>query len=455
MAIVGKQQRAWGQAGTAPGRRSTRWVVTGTVALVLLVGVCALGQGLYYQEISKDGTIYVFNTAERFKAFQTKGELGKVITLAGRGPAGETVVAENETAIDLFVFKHGLPAYERPAAKPAAQPLPTALKVGDGEVRVGALIQAWYVMDSSPVASSTGFLGNTTGNNTFRLRRGELKVAGKITPSWGFELMADTAKNQVFTASGVSTTDDKILQDITVSFLGVKGHEFLIGQRKIMLSDEGLRPTAEVDFAERARVIRVFADRRETGLFYRGELSKRFSAFASVTNGTVSNVVDNSNDTVFAAGRLDFKPVSGLVVGVSGGYSGGEGAAHLTRKLVGVHTHFDGPEGLPIRFLIEYLGATDGQVGKADLRREGYSGSFLYTFAKLYQLGIRYDVYDRDTRVSGAKIKTWTAGMHYLVKGKNMNLKLDYFRVTEEGRKIGGKLAEDYNQGILAAQIAF
>ena len=33
---------------------------------------------------------------------------------------------------------------------------------------------------------------------------------------------------------------------------------------------------------------------------------------------------------------------------------------------------------------------------------------------------------------------TLTAGFHYLVRGKNMNLKLDYFRVTEEGRKVDG-----------------
>jgi len=46
--------------------------------------------------------------------------VGPAITLAGRGPDGETVIAENETALDLFLFKHDLPAYDRPTPKPAA-----------------------------------------------------------------------------------------------------------------------------------------------------------------------------------------------------------------------------------------------------------------------------------------------------------------------------------------------
>ena len=43
--------------------------------------------------------------------------MGIAVTLVGRGPNGETIVAENETALDLYLFKHNLPAYERPTPK--------------------------------------------------------------------------------------------------------------------------------------------------------------------------------------------------------------------------------------------------------------------------------------------------------------------------------------------------
>jgi hypothetical protein len=48
-----------------------------------------------------------------------------------------------------------------------------------------------------------------------------------------------------------------------------------------------------------------------------------------------------------------------------------------------------------------------------------------------------------------------TAGFHYLIKGKNINLKLDYFDIKQDGRKVNGVLAEKYKQAVLAAQIGF
>ncbi|MCM3876636.1 MAG: hypothetical protein NEA02_09470, partial [Thermoanaerobaculia bacterium] len=57
------------------------------------------------------------------------------------------------------------------------------------------------------------------------------------------------------------------------------------------------------------------------------------------------------------------------------------------------------------------------------------------------------------------KIETFTGGIHYLVKGKNMNLKLNYLNVKENNRTVtlnGVTTPEDsYSQFVLAAQVAF
>src|SRR5439155_21623267 len=134
-------------------------------------------------------------------------------------------------------LKHDRAAYERPAAKPAAPAgPPTSIKIGDGEVRLGALLQSWYVTDDSPVnAATSSYYGNTTGENTFRLRRAEIRLAGTIGPGWGFEVMFDPAK-AINTAAGA---DGKILQDLGVSFTGLKGQELRLGQKKIYLTEEG------------------------------------------------------------------------------------------------------------------------------------------------------------------------------------------------------------------------
>ena len=426
------------------------------------VGAIAVGQkaeaqvaSLFYKEVVKDGRIYVFNSTARFKSFQSTGDMGTAVTMIGQGPSGETIVAENETALDLYNFKHDRPAYDRPAPKPAAAPLPTSLRIGDsGELKFGLLLQGWYVTDDSPAATGSSWLGNTTGYNTFRLRRAEIKLNGKITPDWGFEVMLDPSKSQNVTGS--ADTDGKILQDLAVTYLGLKGHEFSLGQKKIALTEEGVRSSSELDFAERAQVTRTFSDRRETGFFYKGEYGEMVGAQASVTNGTVSNSNSNTNDTLFAAARFDVKPIHGLLVGASGGTGAVSGGTnHLGRTRWGLHVKYDGGDDLPLGFRAEYVKATDQQLGKDDLNRDGFYVTVLYTIEKQFQLGVRYDELNNNKDVDGNKTKMLTAGFHYLIKGKNINLKLDYFNINQEGRLVNGLPDEKYNQFVLAAQVAF
>lgn len=103
--------------------RKTALMKAGLLALVLALSAASVAMaqvtGLYYQEVEKDGRVYVFNTPERYQSWQTSGDIGTAITLVGRGANGETIQAENETALDLYLFKHNLPAYDRPTPKPA------------------------------------------------------------------------------------------------------------------------------------------------------------------------------------------------------------------------------------------------------------------------------------------------------------------------------------------------
>ena len=459
--------RAQGSLATGhPGE--TRWrtdacsplrAIAAVLAALVLAGAAgAQVVGLFYQEVTNDGRIYVFNTFERFQAFQTTGEMGTSITLIGRGPNAETVVAENETAIDLFLFKHNLPAYDRPAPKPQEAPKPappTTLKIADGDLKFGVLLQGWYVADDSPASTGSSWLGNTTGYNTFRLRRSEIKLSGRIAPDWAFEVMLDPAKGQ-FSGTGPAA-DSKVLQDLAVTYVGLKGYEFALGQKKIYLTEEGsTRSSSEIDFAERAQVVRALSDQRQTGLFFKGEFGGTATGYFSATNGVASNATSNTNDTLFFTARLDIRPVSGLMVGASGasGATGG-GTAHLGLTRYAAHVKFDGPEDLPIGFRAEYVTATDQQDGKPDLKRDGYYATLLYTIAKRYQFAVRWDELNNDKDVPGSKTTMLTAGFHYLIKGRNVNFKLDFFDIRQDGRKVNGVLAEKYKQGVLAAQITF
>jgi Phosphate-selective porin O and P len=448
-----------------------------TGAALLGFTMPAAAQGLWYKEVEKEGRIYVFNTDKKYKEWLVSNDMGVAVTMLGQGPNGETVVAENETAIDLYNLKHDRPGYSRPAPKAAAAPAPpTLLRWGsEGELKFGLLLQSWYIADDSPLSIPTGSatnstLGNFIGSNTFRLRRSEIKLNGKVNKDWAFEVMLDPAKAIVSTAAATNnnTNDAKILQDLAVTYTGFKGWELSLGQKKITLTEEGVRSSSELDFPERAQIVRAVSDRRETGFFLKGDVAEPVTLWGSITGGTASNTLDDSNDTLNACGRIDLKFAHGLVFGGSGCSSGGETVTHLGRTRIGGHARFNGGKDFPLIAEAEYVAAKDARAGALDLRRDGYYGSVLYTLADLFQIGARYDVITNDKDAQGGengvtrkdtRIKTWTFGLHWLPLGhdkyKNVSLKLDYFKVQQDNRLVNGALADSYSQFLVAAQVAF
>ena len=432
-----------------------RWVLGLVAAVLVLTLGAASAQGLWYKEVEKDGRIYVFNTAKKYDAWLRSGDMGVAITLVGHGPKGETVVAENETAIDLYNLKHDRPGYNRPAPPPPAPPpMPTRLRIGNsGELGFGGLFQAWYVGDTSPRGSGTDWLGNNTGQNTFRLRRAEMKMHGRWK-DFGFEVMIDPAK-AINTAAGA---DGKILQDLAVSFTGLKHHEFALGQKKIVITEEGLRSSSELWFGERAQVTRAFADIRQSGFFYKGELGEMFTLWSALTTGTVTNTISDTNDTFFYSGRLDFKPMKGLVIGASGGTGETEGGtAHRNRSRWGGHVKYGGYDvpGSRLWLEFEYLAARDQQANLTTLERWGLYASALYLVTDNLQVGVRYDRLNNNQNVPQSNSTQWTAGLHWLPLGKNLNVKLEWYNVDVEGRAVNGVSHCCYNQFLLAAQAAF
>ena len=115
------------------------------------------------------------------------------------------------------------------------------------------------------------------------------------------------------------------------------------------------------------------------------------------------------------------------------------------------------------RLRAEFIRAEDESgtaVAKTTLGSEGWYATVLFSFTQQWQLGVRYDEFTKNTGVDPPnKIKTFTGGLHYLVKGKNMNLKLNYLNVKEDKRTVtvsGVTTPEDsYSQFVLAAQVAF
>jgi len=72
----------------------------------LVFATSAYAQAFFYNEVTKDGRLYVFASATRYEAFTRSNgaDTGSVIERRGYGPNGETVVFDSQDAINLYNF---------------------------------------------------------------------------------------------------------------------------------------------------------------------------------------------------------------------------------------------------------------------------------------------------------------------------------------------------------------
>ncbi|HEX6904760.1 MAG TPA: porin [Thermoanaerobaculia bacterium] len=255
--------------------------------------------GLYYQEVEKDGRIYVFNTPEKYQTWQQTGDMGVAITLIGRGPNGETVVAENETAADLYFFKHNLPGYERPTPKPAAPAFDvswkdgkTTIKSKNAELSLSNRVQIRFTEQMPEVGDDKG---------SFRIRRAKTKLEGWVyTKDLTYELQLNWADSA------------NVLEDATINYDFTKGKkEFQLraGQFKVPFGRQELTSSGSQQFVDRSLVSNTFARGRDIGFQLWGTpLAGKLDWRVGVFNGNGRTVSANDNDKYQYNARVTFQP---------------------------------------------------------------------------------------------------------------------------------------------------
>ena len=88
------------------------------IAMTSFLSTVVFAQTFFYNEVTKDGRIYVFAIVTRYEEFTKNGtQTGPVIERQNYGPHGETVVFDSQDAVNLYNFKHGLPGENFPTAK--------------------------------------------------------------------------------------------------------------------------------------------------------------------------------------------------------------------------------------------------------------------------------------------------------------------------------------------------
>jgi len=180
-------------------RRGLLTVIVVAGALAMSAG--AFAQAMFYNEVAKDGRIYVFAIGQRYDGFQKSGgaEIGVAITRPGYGPNGETVIFDSEDAINLYNYKHGIPGEYFPKPKEAPKP------VDNFKIGVGTTIFADYTYQDAPKATDAD--KNSINPSSFEVRRAYINVTGNISDIVAFRVTPDVTARQTTatTTAGLPT----------------------------------------------------------------------------------------------------------------------------------------------------------------------------------------------------------------------------------------------------------
>ena len=286
-------------------------------ALFLGVAAPAGAQGFYYKEIVKDGRIYVFNNAQNAERFEKSGEMGVGITRPGVGPNGETVVGDNERAIQLYFFKHGI-------SEPVPEPAPPVQTVvwRDGKTRIttdnaylemSSRIQVRFTQempDDNTQLPGTAAPGDDRGS--FRIRRAKFKLEGWMLKSWlTYEMQVNFPG---LTGSNVGA----ILEDAAFDVDFSKGKGLFrahIGQFKPPFGAQEMTSSGSQMFVDRALVSNSFFRGRETGVALWGATSgNKIEWRVGMFNGNGSTRTANDNDKFQYNARIMWQPNGSVVL---------------------------------------------------------------------------------------------------------------------------------------------
>jgi len=363
-------------------RKLTAWTALALALALYASAASAQVQGLYYREVVKDGRVYVFNTPEKLKAWEASGDMGAAVTLVGRGANGETLVAENDTAIDLYLFKHNLEPYERPTPKPAAPPAPSAYP----KTTIGGRIFADFTSKTNK-DEGAGSKSSDSGVGV-DVKRFYFAAQHDFDSTWSVKFVTDIGDQG-------SKRYDVFVKNAFLQMKVRPEATFRIGAADLPWVPfvEGLQGTR---YLENVLIDRLgFGTSADWGLHFLGSAAdgKLGYAFSAVNGKGYSN--PGRTKSVDFEGRVSFEPVKGLTLAV-GGYTGKLGnetfttsAKHTAQRLDALAAYAND------RFRVgaEYFSADNWKTvaSTSSDKSDGYSGWFGVNFTKQLSLIGRYD----------------------------------------------------------------
>lgn len=288
-----------------------------------------------------------------------------------------------------------------------------AVKTDGVEIKFSALTQLWFT--TGPIgpdryrSASIANIGVVTfpgDPHTYKVRRAELQLSGKLE------------KNKIYWAVMLDPGErpSNPLQDAYVELKYIPRVGFKVGQFKVPTSMETLIPSSQLDFVERAKIIRILSDNRDIGAFFFGDYRNWEWQFGEI-NGSGQNRPDNDEGKeVF--GRLVIKPTQGIQLGSSIHFSAWPDFYRnyllgtefkMDSRIFGLRaeaiwSHYD-------RYIDSVINTPPLLVSR--IKWGGYT-SLLYKPFQKHQVCIRLEWLDKDSDVGRDAIFLGTIGYNFL-----------------------------------------
>lgn len=418
----------------------SKTIVAAALSLLALLGATAASaqiMGLYYQEVEKDGRVYVFNTSERYKSFMESGEIGTAVTLVGRAEGGKTLVAENETAADLYLFKHNLPGYERTTE---SFKLPFDVSWKDGKTTIKSKNSELKISNRVQIRFTQEDPDGGDGKGSFRIRRAKTKFEGWVyTKDLEYEL-------QLNWADSTPLEDANITYDFTG---GKKAFTLKAGRFKVPFGRQELTSSGSQQFVDRSIVSNEFAKGRDNGLQIGGVgAGGKLHWAGGIFNGAGRTASSNDNDSYQYNARVqydilgidskpsevDFDSKGAPILAVALQYESNDkfGATSnndTDREIVGGDVMFK--LGGLFAF-VEYFDATVDQETGASFDQEGLHGQIGYLFGNRFEIAARYATWDPSASVANNDRTETGAAFSYYWNKHNHKLQADYRQIEDD-----------------------
>jgi len=241
-------------------------LVLRAVVMLALTGALspvAWAQAFFYREVPREGRLYVFGSAAEYEKWDKTGAMNRAQMRLGYGPAGETVLFDGETAVNLYNFRHGLPGEvsKAPATTPSRWSWRDGKSTFESEgfgLNLSNRMQLRFVDERpDPTTQLPGTEQPAQSRSSFRFARARMKLDGYVyKKQLEYEFQFDWADAA------------SVVQDIDFNWdiSGKRAFMLKLGQFKIPFGRQAITSAMAQEFVDRSIVSLEFEKIRDQGL---------------------------------------------------------------------------------------------------------------------------------------------------------------------------------------------